>query len=116
MNSQSKKNTGRPAKPIKRERSMAVRLTATERFVITQKAERAGMTLTAYLRHIAMNGKVFARVSEEDRNIARQLIKMTNEIHELVVLADKEGMIKAIFLIEGLRFRIDNLIEQFNHD
>lgn len=116
MSSQSRKNTGRPTKPIKREKSMGVRLTISERFIITKKAERAGMTLTAYLRHVAIHGKVTARPSEEDRNIARQLIKMTTEIHQLVVIADKEGMLKATAQYESLRNRIDNLIDQFNHD
>jgi hypothetical protein len=116
MSSQSKKNTGRPAQPIKRDKPMGVRLTASERFVISQKAERAGMSLTAYLRHMAIHGKVTDRLNDEDRKNIRQLIKMTNEIHELVVLADKEGMVKAIFHFEGLRSRIDNLIDQFNYD
>ena len=116
MTNQTKKNAGRPTQPIKREKSIGVRLTLSERFIITQKAERASMTLTAYLRHMAIHGKVIARLNDEDREIARQLIKMNNEIHELVVLADKEGMIKAILQFEGLRHRIDNLIDQFNHD
>ena len=95
---------------------MGVRLTVAERFIITQKAERAGMSLTAYLRHMAIHGKIIDRLNEEDRENIRQLIKMNNEIHELVVLADKEGMVTAIFQFEGLRHRIDNLIDQFNHD
>jgi len=116
MTSQSKKNTGRPTKPIKREKPMGVRLTASERFIITQKAVRAGMTLTAYLRHMAIHGKVIARLSEEDRQIFRQLIQLAGEIHQLVVIAEKEGMLKATLQYEGLRTRIDNLIDQFNHD
>jgi hypothetical protein len=49
---------------------MGVRLTAIERFIITRKAEPAGMNLTAYLRHMAVNGKI-DRLNEEDReNIA----------------------------------------------
>ena len=116
MNDQAKKNTGRPSKPVKREKPMGVRLTQSERFIITQKAGRAGMTLTAYLRQMAIHGKVIDRLNEEDRDNIRQLIKMNNEIQELVVLADKEGMLKAILQFEGLRHRIDNLIDQFNHD
>jgi len=116
MDNQMKKNTGRPAKPIKREKAIGIRLTQVERFIITQKAERAGMTMPAYLRHTAIHGKIIARLNEEDRKIYRQLIQMTNEIHELVVLADKEGMLRAIFQFEGVIIRIDNLIEQLNHD
>jgi hypothetical protein len=41
---------------------------------------------------------------------------MTAEIHQLVVIAEKEGMLKATLQFEGLRSRIDNLIDQFNHD
>ena len=95
---------------------MGVRLTASERFIIIQKAARAGMAPTAYLRHMAIHGKVIDRLNEEDRENIRQLIKMNNEIHELVMLADKEGMVKAVVQFEGLRSRINNLIDQFNHD
>ena len=116
MNNQTKKNVGRPTQPIKREKAMGVRLTGSERFIITQKAKRAGMTLTAYLRHMAIHGKLIERLNEEDRQNVRKLIQMTNEIHKLVVLADKEGMLKAIFKFEGLRHRIDNIIDQFNYD
>jgi hypothetical protein len=116
MTNQAKKNTGRPTQPIKREKAIGIRLTLSERFIIEQKAERAGMTLTAYLRHTTIHGKIIARLNEEDRKVYRQLIQMTNEIHELVVLADKEGMLRAILEFEGVSYRIDNLIEQLNHD
>jgi hypothetical protein len=116
MTNQAKKNTGRPSQPVKRENAIGIRLTLSERFIIEEKAERASMRLTAYLRHMAIHGKVIARLSEEDRKIVRQLIQMTNEIHELVVLADKEGMLRAILEFESVRNRIDNLIDQFNYD
>lgn len=113
MREQSKKNVGRPALPVKRETPIGVRLTPAERFIILQKAERAGMTLTAYIRQMAIQGKVIARLSDEDRQTLRKLIEMNNEIYKLVELADKEGMLKAIFQFEGLRKRIDDIIDQF---
>lgn len=95
---------------------MAVRQTVSERFIITEKAKRAGMTLTSYLRHMAIHGKLIERLSEQDRKDLRNLIQMTNEIHKLVVLAEKEGMLKATVEYESLRNRISSLIDQINHD
>lgn len=116
MNNQSKKNAGRPTLPTKRENPLGVRLTSAERFIILQKAEKAGMTLTAYVRQMAIRGKVIARLNEEDRQILRTLIQMAGEISHVAKVASDSGILPAMFEYESLRNRIDNLIDQFNHD
>jgi hypothetical protein len=116
MSNSSKKNTGRPALPVKRENAIGIRLTGAERFIIVEKARRTGMNFTTYIRQMAITGKIIDRLTEEDRQILRQLIQMSGSISELAKMASDEGMPKAMFHYEGLRNRIDNLIDQFNHD
>jgi hypothetical protein len=116
MNNPSKKHTGRPTQPITRENSTGIRLTKSERFIIQQRARRTGMNLTTYIREMAVNGKVVSRLSEEDRQIVRQLIQMSGDIHQLVKAAKEAGLPKATLHYEALRNRIDNLLNQFSHD
>ena len=116
MSNSSKKNTGRPALPSKRENAIGVRLTQAERFIIVERARRTGMNFTAYIRQMAITGKIIDRLTEEDRQILRQLIQMSCSISELAKMASDEGMLKAMFHFEGLRNRMDQLIDQFNHD
>jgi hypothetical protein len=116
MEKVGKKNAGRPAQIVTRENSLGIRLTKSERFIIFQKARRTGMNLSTYIRQMAINGKVIAQLSEEDRQIVRQLIQMSGDIHQLVVTAQEAGMLKATMHYEVLRNRIDTLINQFNHD
>jgi len=116
MSNPTKKNTGRPIQPVKRENAIGIRLTPVERFRIEQKAGRTGMNLTTYIRQMALTGKIIDRLTEEDRQILRQLIQMSCSISELAKVASDAGMLKAMFHFEALRNRIDNLIDQFNHD
>ncbi len=116
MSNSSKKNTGRPPLPIKREKAIGIRLTEAERFIIVERARRTGMNFTTYIRQMAITGKIIDRLTEEDRQILRQLIQMSGSVSELVKMASDEGMLKAMFHYDGLRNRMDNLIDQFNHD
>lgn len=116
MNNQSKKNAGRPSQAVKRGTPIGIRLTPSERYVILQKAEKASMNLTTYIRNMAIHGKVIARLNEEDRQILRNLIQMSGEISQVAKIASDAGVLKATMQYELLRSRIDNLIDQFNHD
>ena len=68
------KRAGRPAKVIKKEIRAAVRFSKTEHFIIRQKAAKAGMKVSAYIRQISINGAVTPRLSDEERHFVRQLI------------------------------------------
>lgn len=116
MDNPSKKRTGRPIQPVKRENCICIRLTNPERFVIQQKAGRVGMTLTAYIRRTAINGRVIDRMSELDRQNIRNLIQMSGDIHQLVKVANEAGLLKAALYFEGLRNKIDGLLKKLDHD
>jgi hypothetical protein len=116
MNSPTKKNTGRPVLPVKRENTTGIRLTKVEHFILTQKARRTGMNLTTYIRQVALNGAVVARLTEEDRQFVRQLIQLSNDLHQLVLLAREQGTLKALLHFQSTRDKIDALLKQLNHD
>ncbi len=110
-----KKQAGRPAKVIKKEIRAAVRFSKTEYFIIRQKAAKAGMKVSAYVRQIAINGAVTTRLSEEERLFVRQLIGMSNNINQLTKNSHSEGMLKTMFYFETCRNQFEILLKKLSH-
>ena len=110
-----KREAGRPAKIIKKEIRAAVRFSKTEYFIVRQKAAKAGMKVSAYIRQIAINGAVSARFSEEERHFVRQLIGMSNNINQLTKNSHTEGMLKTMLYFEGCRNQFEILLRKLNH-
>jgi hypothetical protein len=112
MESEKRHGGGRPRKIIKRESATGVRFTKVEYFVIKQKALKAGMRVTNYIREMALNGSVITRTSEEERHFIRQLIGISNNLNQLTKKAHQEGLLTAIMHFEKYRNAIDELLEQ----
>jgi len=112
MESEKRHSGGRPKKLIKRESATGVRFTKTEYFVIKQKALKAGMHVTSYIREMALKGNVTARASEEERHFIRQLIGISNNLNQLAKKAHQEGLLTAIMHFEKYRNTIDELLEK----
>lgn len=110
-----KKKAGRPAKMIKREIRACVRFTKTEYFIIRQKASKAGIKASAYIRQIAINEVVMNRLSEEERQFVRQLVGMSNNLNQLAKNSYKEGMLKTMVYFENYRSQLDVLLKKLNH-
>ncbi|WP_018614912.1 plasmid mobilization protein [Segetibacter koreensis] len=110
-----KKKAGRPAKMIKREIRACVRFTKTEYFIIRQKASKAGIKPSAYIRQIAINEVVMTRLSEEERQFVRQLVGMSNNLNQLAKNSHKEGMLKTMVYFENYRSQLDVLLQKLNH-
>jgi len=112
MESEKRKSNGRPKQVIKRESATGIRFTKAEYFVIKQKASKAGICITTYIRQTALNGKVIARMSEEERHFVRQLIGISNNLNQLTKKAHQEGLLTAVLLFEKYRNIIDELLVQ----
>ena len=107
------KIAGRPAKAVKKEIRAAVRFTKAEYFIIRQKANKAGITASCYIREIAINGNVKSRFNEEERQFVRQLIGMANNFNQVAKKAHEEGLLKAMLLFETYRQQVDDLLKSF---
>jgi|SRR6187551_1790397 hypothetical protein len=112
MESEKRNSGGRPKKVIKRESATGVRFTKAEYYVIKQKALKAGIRVTTYIREMALNGSVKARTSEEERHFIRQLIGISNNLNQLAKKAHQEGLLTAVMHFEKYRNIIDELLEQ----
>jgi uncharacterized protein YmfQ (DUF2313 family) len=112
----NKKHVGRPVKSIKKEIRAAIRFSKTEYFIIRQKATKAGIKISAYIRQSAIEGTVTNRLNEEERHFVRQLIGMSNNLNQLAKNSHIEGMLRTMFYFESFRNQIDSLLKRLNHD
>jgi len=114
--SDTKHKGGRPLKAIKREAATGVRFTKVEYFIVKQKAKKAGYRPTQYIRMMAINGKVIARLSEEEKAFIRQLIGMANNLNQLTKMAHQQKMLTAILHFEKYRTELDRLLNRLKND
>jgi hypothetical protein len=107
---------GRPAKIIKRKLVIGVRLTTEEHFIVKQKAEKSGLSFSRYLREMGIKGEVKMRLTEEDRQIVREIIGRSSNLNQLAKLAHKEGLLRIILEFESLRNRLDEPLKKLKGD
>lgn len=114
---QKERNTkgGRPKKLVRRERTTGIRFTKTEHFIVKEKASKAGLKMTAYVRQMAINGMVKSRLTEDESRFVRQLVGMSNNINQLTKSCHEEGMLKAMMYFERYRNQIDYLLQKLRH-
>jgi len=79
---QIKHKGGRPRKPMNRTVT-SLRLSSAERYIIKCKAIEAGLSITTYIRRMAINGKIITRMNEEDREIVRDFVGIANNFNQL---------------------------------
>ena len=107
-----KHSGGRPKKDVKRQVVTAVRFAKTEYFVVKQKASKAGLGVTVYIRQMALQGQVIAKMNDEERQFVRDLVGMSNNINQLAKKAHQEGLLKALLLFETYRDQLDLLLQR----
>ncbi len=110
-----KKESWKTSPNHQKEIRAAVRFSKLEYFAIRQKASKAGIKASAYIREAAINGQVTERLSDEERQIFRQIIGMAGNLNQLVKNNYKEGMLKTMLYFEAYRNQFDTLLKKFNH-
>ena len=108
---QTKHKGGRPRTQVSRAVT-SIRLTKAERFIIKNKAGKAGISITAYIRQMAIHGKVSARLGEEEGQFVRELVGISNNLNQLVKKANAGQFLSAILEFEKYRNIIDELLEK----
>lgn len=110
------KRIGRPPKVKKQEKFIGYFVTKTQYFVIQQKAAKAGVNISDYMRQVAITAQVKAKWTEEERVMVRQLVGISVELHGLVELAREEGTTHAALLFVKHRDVMDSIIKALCDD
>jgi hypothetical protein len=108
---EKKKKGGRPRKTVVRERTTGIRFSRTEHFIVREKARRAGLKLTTYIRQSAIEAHVQIRLTEEERMFVRQLIGFSNNLNQIAKACHEQGVLRAMAYFDGLRIQIDQLLK-----
>jgi hypothetical protein len=116
MEKDKRKVGGRPKKSVKKEIRACIRFTRLEYFVIRQKANKAGVNASSYIREIAIKGQIHPRLNEEERHFVRDLVGMSNNINQLAKKAHHEGLLKAMLFFETYRNQLDALLKKVKDD
>ena len=103
---------GRPKKPVKKEKITGVRFTKLEYYVVKQRAAKAGVGISTYIRQMALQGKLTARMSEEERQFVRQFVGIANNLNQLTKKAHQEGLMSALVFFEKYKNQFDELLNR----
>lgn len=74
-----KNKGGRPKQAIKKREHLAVMCSLVERKVIENKAQRASMTVSEYLRELGLHGKVKQRL----RSLPREVLEFKGRLNHI---------------------------------
>jgi hypothetical protein len=108
---------GAPRKAIKKEKSIRVRLSATQYFLIEGKAKSAGLKISDWFRAAAVGAKVIARLSPEERLFMKDLSGMANNLNQLTKVANSGGLLSMARECMALLAKINQFIDTvFKHD
>lgn len=110
--SSNKQKGGRPKKAITKNIRAAVRFSATEYFIIKEKAKFAGLRPSEFLRQTAIQAKVIPRITKEDLQLLRQLAGLSTNINQVAKACHKEGLFQAMRYFEQYQSAIDAIIKQ----
>ncbi|NCI45019.1 plasmid mobilization protein [Sediminibacterium soli] len=108
--------SGRPKKAVKRDAATGVRFTRAEYFIVKQKALKANMKITVYVRSMSLEGYVKARSRPADKQLEKQLAGMANNINQMTKLAHQKGLLTALLFFEKIRVELDEILNRLRDD
>ena len=83
--------------------------TRSEMALVEKNAGRSGFTVNLYLREMALKGQIICRMNAEEQLIAREFIRLANQLHEDTLTCLREDAPG----VAGLLLRYQQAIE--NH-
>ena len=113
---QPKNKGGAPKKRVKRELIIRIRMTATERFYIDNKAKAAGMRSSSWIRAAAKSAKIVPRLTNEERQILWMLAELANNLNQLTKLAHQRGLLTIVRDCNKILNEIDITLKHLNNN
>src|SRR5580698_9975392 len=96
MNKIRKKRRPKPDN-LRQNKRMNITLSEEQYRLFRKNAAAAGMTFAAYARQLSVGGTVNARLSEEDKELFRKMVMMSNDLHQLWKMAREQGVEHALY-------------------
>ena len=114
----NRNNDGRPPKSAteKRKYKITVRFATEEYFSLKEKARRAGITLSEYLRRASASSVVRERLRPQHLQHILKLTGMANNLNQISRKANAAGYVSARTEYRYLASEIDDLINSIKDD
>jgi hypothetical protein len=106
------KKGGRPKKAIIRDRTTGIRFSKTEYFIVQEKAKKAGLKMTVFIRQTAIESKIISRLTMEEKLAIQNLIGQSRNINQIAKACHTEGVLKALLYFENFRSKIDLILQK----
>jgi len=114
--SHSRNKGGAPKKGVKRELIIRIRMSATERFQIDNKAKAAGMRSSTWIRAAAKNAMIVPRLTADERRILWMLAELANNLNQLTKLAHQLGLSTVVQHCQQVINEIDKTLKHLNRN
>jgi hypothetical protein len=101
-----------PPGELKRKKHVGMNLTEPEYALMQKQAQEAGLSFSTYIRRVSLGGPVVARLSEADRDLYFRLVQLSNDMHQLAVLAREQGVEQALAGFEAGRVALDGVLNR----
>lgn len=97
---------------MKRVKYIQVNLTEQEYLVVQENSKKAGLKFSSYIREMTLRGSVDPRLNDDERHLFRELVAMSNDVHQLVKMAREQGVPAMMASFETCRGRIDEALNR----
>lgn len=112
-----RRTPGRPKKTVSRSDMLMVRLTPTEKYLIEERAKKAGIKSSEWFRRAAKSAKVFPRFTPEESGWFRMLAGLANNLNQLTHLAHATGLFTLALKCQSMLKQIEEVLTKINsHD
>ena len=112
-----RRTPGRPKKNVSRSDMLMVRLTLTEKYLIEERAKKAGIKSSEWFRRAAKSAKVFPRFTPEESVWFRMLAGLANNLNQLTHLAHATGLFTLALKCQSMLKQIEEVLTEINsHD
>lgn len=114
----NRNNDGRPPKTAteRRKYKITVRFATEEYFSLKEKARRAGVTLSEYLRRVSASSVVRERLRPQHLQHILKLTGMANNLNQISRKANATGYVGIRTEYRNLASEIDDLISRIKDD
>lgn len=107
------KTTGRPSLGEKKKsKPHMVRFDEEQDERLIFRAELAGMTVTEYIREATLNAKISPRLSPDEQEYIRQILKIGVNFNQLLKLAHTVGLVSMASKIESIIGQLSRLLNK----
>lgn len=104
----TKKKGGRPKKAVKKDQILAVKCSLFERRAIEARAKHTNLTVSEYLREIALTGKI----DRHDKALPKEVLAMTGTLNHLAAnlnqIAKKRNSMEELNALERATLKVQS--------